>query len=308
MVTKLLPPVALIAGPTASGKSALALALAEARGGVIVNADSAQLYRDLPILSAMPSPADRERAEHRLYGVRDGADPCSAAAWADLARAEIAEIHSEGRLPILVGGTGLYLRTLLEGIAPVPAIDPAIRAEVRAASVADNYAMLARLDPAAAARLNRGDSTRIARALEVVRSSGRTLAEWQERRAGGIGDAISLRPLILLPPREWLNERCDRRFGDMMQMGALNEVEALLARKLDPDLPVMRAIGVRELASLLVGTASPEQAVAAGQIATRQYAKRQYTWFAHQPPSDWPQWTEAVDDAARALALFEATR
>jgi tRNA dimethylallyltransferase len=308
MVTKLLPPVALIAGPTASGKSALALALAEARGGVIVNADSAQLYRDLPILSAAPSHADRERAEHRLYGVRDGADPCSAAAWADLARAEIAEIHSEGRLPILVGGTGLYLRTLLEGIAPVPAIDPAIRAEVRAASVADNYAMLARLDPAAAARLNRGDSTRIARALEVVRSSGRTLGEWQEKRTGGIGDAISLSPLILLPPREWLNERCDRRFGDMMQMGALNEVEALLARKLDPDLPVMRAIGVRELASLLVGTASPEQAVAAGQIATRQYAKRQYTWFAHQPPSDWPQWTEAVDDAARALALFEATR
>ncbi len=308
MVTKSLPPVALIAGPTASGKSALALALAEARDGVIVNADSAQLYRDLPILSAAPSPGDRQRAEHRLYGVRDGADPCSAAAWADLARREISAIHAEGRLPILVGGTGLYLRTLLDGIAPVPAIDPAIRAEVRAASVADNFAALTPLDPLAAARLNPGDSTRIARALEVVRSSGRTLAEWQENRSGGIGDAIALGPLILLPPREWLGERCDRRFGEMVDQGALGEVEALLARKLDPDLPVMRAIGVRELASLLEGTATREQAVAAGQIATRQYAKRQYTWFARQPPSDWPRWTEALDDPARALALFEGTR
>ncbi|MDQ3079200.1 MAG: tRNA (adenosine(37)-N6)-dimethylallyltransferase MiaA [Pseudomonadota bacterium] len=308
MVTKSLPPVALIAGPTASGKSAVALALAEARDGVIVNADSAQLYRDLPILSAAPSPGDRQRAEHRLYGVRDGADPCSAAAWADLARREISAIHAEGRLPILVGGTGLYLRTLLDGIAPVPAIDPAIRAEVRAASVADNFAALTPLDPLAAARLNPGDSTRIARALEVVRSSGRTLAEWQENRSGGIGDAIALGPLILLPPREWLGERCDRRFGEMVDQGALGEVEALLARKLDPDLPVMRAIGVRELASLLEGTATREQAVAAGQIATRQYAKRQYTWFARQPPSDWPRWTEALDDPARALALFEGTR
>ena len=187
MVTQSLPPVALIAGPTASGKSALALALAERRDGVIVNADSAQLYRDLPILSAAPSPADRARAEHRLYGVRDGADPCSAAEWAELARAEIAAIHAAGRLPILVGGTGLYLRTLLDGIAPVPPIDPDIRAAVRAAGVAENYAALTPLDPCAAARLNPGESTRIARALEVVRSSGRTLAEWQEERSGGIG-------------------------------------------------------------------------------------------------------------------------
>jgi tRNA dimethylallyltransferase len=308
MVTKSLPPVALIAGPTASGKSALALALAEARDGVIVNADSAQLYRDLPILSAAPSPADRDRADHRLYGVHDGADPCSAAAWAGLARREIAAVHAEGRLPILVGGTGLYLRTLLDGIAPVPAIDPAIRAEVRAASVADNYAALAHLDPAAAARLNAGDSTRIARALEVVRSSGRTLGEWQEQRSGGIGDTIALTPLILLPPRDWLSERCDRRFDQMVEVGALGEVEALLARKLDPDLPVMRAIGVRELASLLDGTATREAAVSSGQIATRQYAKRQYTWFARQPPPDWPRWTEALDDPERALALFKGTR
>jgi len=308
MVTRSLPPVALIAGPTASGKSALALALAEQSNGVIVNADSTQLYRDLPILSAAPSPADWKRAEHRLYGVRDGTDACSAADWADLARGEISTIHTAGRLPILVGGSGLYLRTLLDGIAPVPPIDPAIRAAVRAASVAENFAALTPLDPCAATRLNPGDSTRIARALEVVRSSGRTLAEWQEQRSGGIGEAIALAPLILLPPRDWLVERCDRRFAKMVDCGALGEVEALLARALDPDLPVMRAIGVAELGALIRGEVSREQAVAAGQIATRRYAKRQYTWFAHQPPSDWPRWTKVVDDPTQVLALFDAAR
>ncbi len=275
---------------------------------MIVNADSAQLYRDLPILSAAPSPAERARVDHRLYGVRDGADPCSAADWADLARGEIASIHAAGRLPILVGGTGLYLRTLLDGIAPVPPIDPAIRAAVRSANVAENFAALTPLDPCTAAQLNPGDSTRIARALEVVRSTGRTLAEWQEERSGGIGHEIALAPLILLPPRDWLVERCDRRFAEMVEAGALSEVEVLLARNLDPDMPVMRAIGVRELGALLGGTASREQAIAAGQSATRRYAKRQYTWFAHQPPADWPRWTEELDDPAEALALFGRAR
>ena len=275
---------------------------------MIVNADSAQVYRDLPILSAAPSPADRERAEHRLYGVRDGADPCSAADWAELARSEIATIHAAGHLPILVGGTGLYLRTLLDGIAPVPPIDPAIRAAVRAASVAENFAALTPLDPGAAARLNPGDSTRIARALEVIRSTGRTLAQWQEQISGGIGDAIALTPLILLPPREWLVERCDRRFADMVDKGALEEVEALMARDLDPDLPVMRAIGVRELGALVRGEVAREQAIAAGQIATRRYAKRQYTWFANQPPPFWPSWTDTLHGGALPLALFDAAR
>ena len=305
-MVKSFPPVALIAGPTASGKSALALGLAEQSNGVIINADSAQLYCDLPILSAAPSPAEQGRSEHRLYGVRDGADPCSAADWADLARAEIASIHAAARLPILVGGTGLYLRTLLDGIAPVPPIDPAIRAAVRAAGVAENVAALTLLDPVAAARLNPGDSTRIARALEVVRSSGRTLAEWQEQRSGGIGDTIALTPLILLPPRDWLVERCDRRFAEMVGHGAVGEVEALLARDLDPDLPVMRAIGVRELGALVRGEVSREPAITAGQIATRRYAKRQYTWFAHQTPPEWPRWTEALDELAPALALMRA--
>ena len=300
------PPVALIAGPTASGKSALALAFAEQNGGVIVNADSAQLYRDLPVLSAAPGPKERERTEHRLYGVMDGASPCSAAGWAAMARREIADIHAAGKLPVLVGGTGLYLRTLLDGIAPVPPIDPAVRAKVRAASVAENRARLEALDPEAAARLKPGDSARIARALEVVLSTGRTLADWQKRRDGGIGDAIALRPLILLPPRDWLYRRCDERFTAMVEAGAVEEVRALLARELSPDLPVMRAIGVREIAAWLNGDISREEAIAAGSQATRRYAKRQYTWFAHQPPAGWPRFHEPLEASAldRALALL----
>ena len=300
------PPVALIAGPTASGKSALALMLAERTGGAIVNADSAQIYRDLSILSAAPSPDDRARAEHLLYGIRDGADPCSAADWAAIASAEIARLHEEQRLPILVGGTGLYLRALLDGIAPVPSIDPEIRSEVRAESVAENLTALTNLDPAAAAKLNPGDTVRIARALEVVKSTGRTLGEWQQRREGGIGGKIGLRPLTLLPPRPWLYERCDQRFAAMVDDGAIAEVEALLARKLDPQLPVMRAIGVPELGALLRGEMTRAQAISAGQLATRCYAKRQYTWFAHQPPPDWPRFEEALEAGAldRALALL----
>ncbi len=280
--------------------------LAEATGGAVVNADSAQVYRDLPILSAAPSSEVRGRAEHLLYGVLNGARPCSAADWAAMAKAEIARLHGEGRLPILAGGTGLYLRTLLDGIAPVPAIDPGIRAEVRSASVAENLAALAPLDPVAATSLNPGDTTRIARALEVVKSSGRTLAEWQEQRQGGIGEEIDIKALVLLPPRPWLYERCDRRFAQMVAEGGLVEVEALLARNLDPDLPVMRAIGVPELAAHLRGESTLEQAIAAGQQSTRRYAKRQYTWFGHQPPPDWPRFHDPLEDKAvdRALALL----
>jgi tRNA dimethylallyltransferase len=286
------PPLALIAGPTASGKSALALALAERTGGVIVNADSAQVYRDLPVLSAAPSAEEHARAEHRLYGFLDGSQPCSAADWAARARAEVADIHSRGRLPILVGGTGLYIRTLLEGIAPVPAIDPELRKEVRDASVEENRAKLAELDSEAAARLKAGDKARIARALEVVLSTGKPLAYWQRQREGGIGQQVALRPVILLPPRDWLYSRCDQRFARMMDQGADEEVKALLACELNPNLPVMRGIGVREIAAYLEGEATLEQAIAAGQQATRRYAKRQYTWFAHQPPADWLRFQE----------------
>jgi tRNA dimethylallyltransferase len=296
------PPVVIIAGPTASGKSALAQAFAEQSRGVIVNADSAQIYRDLSILSAAPTEEERARAEHRLYGERDGALPCSAAEWAELARGEIAKIHAEERLPILVGGTGLYLRTLLDGIAPVPLIDPKIRREVRQATVDANRAKLAEVDPTAAARLNPSDTARIARALEVMLSTGRTLGEWQKQRRGGIADEVEIRPLILLPPRDWLYARCDERFARMFGGAAVDEVEALLARDLNPSLPVMRAIGVSEVTAFLRGELTRDGAIASGQQATRNYAKRQYTWFAHQPPAEWPRFREPVD--GRALELL----
>ena len=289
------PPVALIAGPTASGKSAVALALAEQTGGVIVNADSAQVYRDLPLLSAAPKRKDFARAEHRLYGIQDGAVPSSAARWAELARREIADIHSSRRVPILVGGTGLYLRTLLEGIAPVPEIDPDVRRRVRDTPPNENREKLAAMDPDAAARLKPGDKVRIARALEVILSTGRTLDEWQRQREGGIADEVALRPLILLPPRDWLYRRCDERFAQMMEQGAVEEVQALLSRNLNPNLPVMRAIGVREISAMLRSELTCEKAIAAGQQATRRYAKRQYTWFAHQPPAEWPRFEEKLD-------------
>ncbi len=308
-----LPKLGLIAGPTASGKSELALRLGEAlekrgRRARIINADSTQLYTDLPVLSAAPSPQDCVRVDHRLYGAWDGAENCSAADWAARARAEIDDAHVQGITPILVGGTGLYIRTLLDGIAPVPEIDPAVRAAVRALPVEQAYAALLQEDPARAAALNANDTTRIARALEVVRSTGAPLAHWQQRLEGGIGHRVALAPLVLLPERSWLYERCDRRFRLMTEVGAMGEVEALLARGLDPALPVMRAIGVREIAACLRGEATLEEAIAQGAQATRNYAKRQYTWLRHQPPADWrrltPQNDESYDPEAMFVSLF----
>ncbi|EQB31490.1 tRNA (adenosine(37)-N6)-dimethylallyltransferase MiaA [Sphingobium ummariense] len=291
------PRVALIAGPTASGKSALAVALAQAANGTVINADASQVYADLAILSARPTAAEMAGVPHRLFGHIDGAEACTAARWATEARAEIDQAHGEGRLPVLVGGTGLYLRTLLDGIAPVPDIDPDIRAAVRAMPVAEAHAALSREDPPAAGRLAPADSTRVARALEVVRSTGRPLSEWQRQRIGGIGDRILLSPLILLPARDWLVRRCDLRFEAMVEGGAIAEVEALLDRRLSPDLPVMRAIGVPEIAAWLAGEIDREMMLERGRIATRQYAKRQYTWFSHQPPASWPREARNIDDS-----------
>jgi tRNA dimethylallyltransferase len=270
----------------------LALALAEQIGGVIVNADATQIYRDLPILSAAPSEEERSRAEHRLFGVLDGALPCSAADWAEMARSEIADIHRRGAVPILVGGTGLYLRTLLDGIAPVPRIDADVRRRVREASVEENRVKLEQLDPDASARLGPADMARIARALEVILSTGRTLSEWQKEKSGGIADQVDLKPLILLPPRDWLYARCDERFAAMAEQGAVDDVKALIERNLNPNLPVMRAIGVAELSAYLRGDLPLGDAISAGQQATRRYAKRQCTWFAHQPPADWPRFRD----------------
>ena len=303
MASKPKPPLALIAGPTASGKSALALEYAEQIGGVIVNADSAQIYSAIPVLSAAPTTDDLKRAEHRLYGVLDGKVPCSAADWAGMAKREIAGIRASGRTPVLVGGTGLYLRTLLDGIAPVPQIDSEVRRRVREASVEENRQKLQTLDPEAASRLKPADTARISRALEVILSTGRTLAEWQKQREGGIAQQVDLHPLIMLPPRDWLYARCGERFVAMFDGGAVEEVERLLAADLNPNLPILRAIGVPAIAAYLRGELSREEAIAAGQQATRRYAKRQYTWFAHQPPAEWPRFREALDARTMAHAL-----
>jgi tRNA dimethylallyltransferase len=301
-----LPPLALIAGPTASGKSALALAAAAFGPVTIINADSAQVYRDLRILTARPDEFDMAEAPHRLFGYLDGNDPCSAARWAEDAQHEIAEAHAAGRIPLLVGGTGLYIRTLLDGIAPVPEIEPKVRAEVRGLAVDAAYVALRREDPDSAERLAPADTTRVQRALEVVRSTGHPLRFWHEHRNGGIGRTVSLRPLLLLPPRDWLVERSDRRFVGMLDGGAVGEVERLLARRLDPDLPVMRAIGVREVAAWLYGEMTRAEMVEAGRLATRKYAKRQYTWFRNQSSPTWLRVEEPLDAAlverhARAL-------
>jgi tRNA dimethylallyltransferase len=292
-----LPKVALIAGPTASGKSALALMLAEKRNGTIINADSAQVYRDLRIVTARPSAEEEARVPHRLFGHVDAADTgYSAARWAAEAREEIDAALAADSLPILIGGTGLYLRTLIDGIAPVPPIDPAIRAEVRSMNLVDAWAALSAVDRVAAARLNPADTTRITRALEVMRSTGRPISEWRERREGGIGDRIALTAMILLPPREWLNERIDRRFAAMVDAGAMAEVSALIAREDVPlDAPIRRAIGMPELAAAALGEIVLADAIERASLATRQYAKRQYTWFRNQPPPDWTR-TDATDN------------
>ncbi|MEN2785182.1 tRNA (adenosine(37)-N6)-dimethylallyltransferase MiaA [Sphingomonas qilianensis] len=302
-----LPRLALIAGPTASGKSALAMDLAERHDGVVINADSAQVYANLRILSARPSIADEARVPHRLFGYIDGAESCSAARWADDARAAIAAVHAHGQLPILVGGTGLYIRTLLDGIAPIPDIDPAIREEVRALPVAEAHTQLQQADPQAAARLAPADTTRVARALEVVRSTGRTLADWQAHREGGIAGQVDLYPAILLPDRDWLLTRCDQRAAQMLEQGAVAEVEALLARAdIPPNLSVRRAIGVAEIADWRAGMTTRDEALGALALATRQYAKRQFTWFRNQSPKDWPRLNErneippAIDIIMRA--------
>ncbi|TMM49796.1 tRNA (adenosine(37)-N6)-dimethylallyltransferase MiaA [Qipengyuania marisflavi] len=303
LATPVKPPVALIAGPTASGKSDLAVRLAQTladdgRRGVVINADSAQVYADLRVLSARPSPEEMGGIEHRLFGAWDGEQACSAADWAAAAKAEITALHDEGAVPILCGGTGLYMRTLLDGIAPVPAIDPAVRDAVRAMPQDAARAALEIDDPQAAARLAPADSARTTRALEVIRSTGRPLTDWQGKKTGGIAKEVSLHPAILLPDREWLYERCDRRFTLMLEGGAIAEVTALLARQLDPALPVMRAIGVPEITALLQGDLLRDQAITAGQTATRQYGKRQYTWFRRQMPADWPR----VDNKTAAIA------
>jgi tRNA dimethylallyltransferase len=301
------PPVALIAGPTASGKSALAIALAQSlraasRDAIIINADASQVYRDIPILSAQPTRAEMAGIPHRLFGHIDGAEACDAARWSAEARTEIAEAHELGAIPILVGGTGLYIDTLLRGIAPVPPIPDAIRSAIRALPVGHAYRELKAKDPGAASRLKPLDKTRIARALEVITATGTPLSVWQERREGGIADQVKLTPAILLPPRDWLHARCDERLAQMFDNGAIEEAHALQMRQLDPALPVMNAIGVPSIQEIILSgeyemarSGPYTMALMHAQMATRRYAKRQYTWLRNQPPPDWPR-IEAIEN------------
>ena len=289
--------VALIAGPTASGKTALALHLARSGNFVIINADSAQVYADLPILSAQPTAEEQASVPHHLFGYLDGITPCSAARWAGDAKKAISQAHASGATPILVGGSGLYIRTLLDGIAPIPEVDPDLRAHIRSMPVDEAYTALQQCDALVAATLNPTDVSRITRALEVVQSTGRSILDWRATKTGGIADSITLQPLLLLPPRDWLYDRCDARFQLMMERGAIQEVDALLSRNLPKDAPVMRAIGVPEISAYLNGTMQRDEAISRGQIATRQYAKRQFTWFRNQASPEWPRAEMAINDS-----------
>ena len=288
----------LIAGPTASGKSALALELALGTGGVVINADSMQVYRDLRIITARPTQDEEARAPHRLYGHVDAAVNFSAGAWvADAAKA-LAEANAEGRLPIFIGGTGLYFKALTAGLSVVPPISAEVRDDVRARlernGVEALHAELARRDPRAAERLNPRDRTRIARALEVVEATGRSLLD---RHRAGQPPRLrkdSFRAVFLAPDRDELYARIDARFDAMLGAGALKEVEQLAARQLDPLLPAMKAHGVPALMRHLRGELSLEEATTIGRADTRHYAKRQFTWFRHQLPEfEWVKPEEA---------------
>jgi tRNA dimethylallyltransferase len=278
-------PVILIAGPTASGKSGLALELAAALRGTIINADSLQAYRDLRILSARPDEVALARVPHRLYGYLDAAERGSVGRWRALALAEIAAAHGAGRLPIVVGGTGLYLRALQHGLASIPPIPAAVRAEAaelyRELGGAAFRERLAALDPA---RLPPGDRQRLMRAWEVVQATGSPLATWQAGPAAAAPYRFA--SVLLAPPREALYAACDARFRAMIAAGALDEAAALGARGLDPALPAMKAVGVPELLRHWRGEIPLDEAIAAAQRSTRRYAKRQMTWFRHQMVAD----------------------
>ena len=273
----------VIAGPTASGKSQLALALAERLGGSIINADSMQVYRELALLTARPGPSELARAPHALYGCVSGAEAYSAGRYARDAAAAVATARDSGRRPIIVGGTGLYLRALLQGLSPVPAADPAVRAhwrqQVAERGAKELHTLLAARDPSMAARLKPTDPQRIVRALEVLDSTGRSLADWQRHPGRPVLAAEATIPLLLLPPAATHETVIAGRFQRMLGEGALEEVRRLLALRLSPELPIMRALGVAALSAHLAGRQSLAAAAAAAECATRQYAKRQMTWF-----------------------------
>jgi tRNA dimethylallyltransferase len=304
--------VILIAGPTASGKSALALELAAKLRGVIINADSMQVYRDLHIVTARPSPEDEKRAPHRLYGHVDAAENYSVGRWFGEAAAALTDMLNQDRPAIVVGGTGLYFSTLTRGIAAVPPIPAGIRREIRgrlaAEGVAALHAELSKRDPATAARLKPGDRARITRALEVMLATGRSLTQWHADNTPARVDLASVAKVFLMPERDELGLRIDARFDAMMAAGALEEVRALAARNLDPNLPAMKAHGVQWLIRHLKGEIPIAEAVAQGKRDTRRYTKRQATWFRNQLPQfPWVEPQHAAAAVGAQLRRMEVT-
>lgn len=284
-------PILLLAGPTASGKSRLALDLARRREAVILNADSQQLYTDLRILTARPSLADEAMAEHRLYGVADAADAWSVGRWLRAAMVEIEALRREGRPMIVVGGTGLYFRALTHGLADIPAVPDRVRDQAQTAFDKEGEVAFRRhlsvLDPEAASRIAPGDRQRLVRAHSVATHTGRALTSWRAATRPAL-DPDDYQAVVREPDRQILYSCCDQRAATMFEEGAVDEVQALVERGLNPILPAMKAVGVQEIAGLLAGELAREPALAAVKQATRRYAKRQLTWFRNQCGA-WPR-------------------
>jgi tRNA dimethylallyltransferase len=298
----------LIAGPTASGKSALALTLAQKHGGIVINADSMQVYRDLRVLTARPTPQEEAIAPHRLYGHVDASLNFSAGAWVSEAAGVLAAAREENLVPLFVGGTGLYFKALTRGLSAVPPIPATVRDDIRARLARDGvealHAELARRDPASAERLKARDRARIARALEVIEATGRSLTDWHRDGLPPILPAGNYRALFLAPERDELYARIDARFEKILKEGALEEVARLAARKLDPLLPAMKAHGVPPLVRHLIGEITLAEASEIGRADTRHYAKRQFTWFRHQLPEfEWVKPEDARTWLEAAIAM-----
>lgn len=298
----------LIAGPTASGKSALAIRLAERLGGAVVNADSMQVYRDLRVLTARPSLAEEAAIPHRLFGGVDAAENYSVARWqADLAPVLVA-LQAQGRVPILTGGTGLYFKAITQGLSDIPPVPEAVRQAVRAEAEGQSpealHALLAACDPVMAARLRPSDPQRLIRALEVWRATGQSLAHFQDKREPALLSG-PYAAFFLAPERELLRARIDARFDHMIASGAIDEVEALMQRDLDPALPAMRAHGVPWIIRALRGEISMAEAIEGGKADTRRYAKRQHTWFRHQAPEF--RWVTPHEAEAQILAALNVS-
>jgi tRNA dimethylallyltransferase len=289
--------VLVIAGPTTSGKSDLAVAIAEQFGGVVINGDSMQLYDGLNIISAAPDKLLRKKVPHKLFGVRDPASPCSAGQWVELVQKEILNAQSSNLLPIIVGGTGMYLKALISGLVKLPPISEKIRRTLRnrlkVEGPAALHAELSQIDPVSANKLAVSDGQRVLRGLEVYLMTGKTLGQWQMDKTGqNTTEGFTFKSLLISPPRKLLYQNCNSRFEKMIKCGVIEEVRALSKKNLSPNLPAMKALGVPEIILYLSGNLTLEETISRAQIATRRYVKRQETWFKHQFIADFVLKTE----------------